>query len=420
MADGRTGDRVNLNPDDTNPLDTGQSLVDMRLDLPDAAAIQEFVQDTIVRTMGGLLGLASGVLTVPTLTAVVAADPPGPASVVLTIGSCLLFDAQSAGNNAVDGRVLRHVFGDPNQTSILDVTSMQAGGVLGVLWARRVEITMDQDLRKRWDVLSGVERSFAPNTRRRERVQFQATIGFATVPTAAAGTEPWFPFARITAWSGGGGAGSAPTLRAISVWDGHGNAGADVGDVDTNLDLLAVAATGANFALVKLLRIMRTVVAAHLDSTSASAWNTGPTRGLSQLNTALSPIEAGLEQTGVIGSLGWYPIAVARIAYDGLAAANSYTTQGNKRGFSDVNIVRSGVGGVDMVFDAGTLTGYNIVAAIVTGEGNGNASFGAEPKAVGAAAPYAATGGVRVNILDLAAVLSDRAFMIVVFAEKLS
>ena len=397
MADGRTGDRANLNPDDTNPLDTGQPIADMRLDLPDAAALQELAQETMVRMLGGLVGLNSGCLTIPSFTW---------AAPVVQIGSCLFHDAQDAGSNAVDGRVLRHVRGGAYQgSSDLDL-SLYGGATLGTIWARRTEIAADQDIRKKWNTTAGAERSFAPNTRRRERVQFATSAiniaGYANPPASAAGTEPWFPIARITAWPAG-----VPTVQPIRVWDGMLNNGTQVGQVPTNVDALA----DTNLGLGWLLHQIRRMIAVAADTTLGTNWLTaGATKGIKQLDADL--VAGASHPAGIVP----YIHAMGKVQWDGTVNPNAYDSVGLPlQGVASIN--RIGVGAVEFTLVASAFVADTpgVMVTPYYGPNDPLVPMVANVTVLTAGPPWAFR--VEVFRLDTAAA-ADNSFMILVGLEK--
>jgi len=279
MADGRAGDRVNLNQDDTNPAHSGELIQDLRFDLPDAAALQELIQATLVRQLGGLMGFGSGCAGRPTLTLV---------GLSLQIGSCLLFDGQQVGTNQEDGRFIRHTRAGTYQgTSDVDLTPYQAASDLAVVWARRFEAVTDQDIRKRYNTATGAEGAFAPNIRRRENIQFTTTINSGVVPAAGSG-EPYFPIARVTQWAVG-----VPTVLPIMMWDGLLNNLSITGVLPTKMDTFVGAGTDAG--LIRTLYTMRLIMALMADSTLGTNWQSvSPARGLLQLEGDLTAAEASV------------------------------------------------------------------------------------------------------------------------------
>lgn len=277
MGTERTGDLVNWADD-------------QRADDPDLTAVATHGQEAIVRAMGGVMASASGCFVVPTMTYVAATANAGK----WNLTDFAVWDAfvGTSPTTTRGGRILRADATTAWQGALqLDFTAYTTSGPVG--WIRRVEFpNEDVDTRKRWE--SGSEKSFTHPTKTREGVEIATTSSISSPPPHTPTTEEaWVPFCYISNYSTGG---ANTVITPITVWDGVGNYGpgtystSAVSAVRTKLGVFASA--GVNFGLPYLLQLIRTYMAFYVDSTGATNWATVPSRGLSQIDSALDTLEA--------------------------------------------------------------------------------------------------------------------------------
>lgn len=275
---------------------------DERLDKPDALALQSLIFETVIRTVGGLIGGYA----LPGVDFVGCAHAPSVSwnsgSKVATFGAGLLVDSGTltSPSGSPGSRVLRHDPSLAGQTSTLDLSSYSPATQC-LIWARRTYtseaipgVTTNLDTRKRWNTTDDAEESFSMYTRFSERVQWTAataTISGGLVsgtPTYPSGSG-WFPCYRVT-WSAG-----TPTFAPIWWMDGRISG---TSFADTTALVQTSGADGASKSIGSMLYDLRNNVAYIRDNDAGTNWNTDTAtyRGLKQLNedTPVAVLAAGL------------------------------------------------------------------------------------------------------------------------------
>lgn len=147
-----------------------------RLDKVDVEAITDLVQETVLRTIGAILGPCEGFLSEVTATY---------SAPFLTLGACrLAYVSYVSGSDVVmDGGVVS--FRPELDPSGGQIDLSPLGGNPGYLFFRRLETDMDEENRAYFDVISQTKRVGAINTRMREIVEFQPAEDLTTYTSAA-------------------------------------------------------------------------------------------------------------------------------------------------------------------------------------------------------------------------------------------
>lgn len=151
-------------------------LLKQRLDKVDVEAITDLVQETVLRTIGSILGPCEGFLSEVTATY---------SAPFLTLGACRLAYVSYVSDSDVvmDGGVVS--FRPELDPSGGQIDLSPLGGNPGYLFFRRLETDMDEENRAYFDVISQTKRVGATNTRMREIVEFQPAEDLTTYTSAA-------------------------------------------------------------------------------------------------------------------------------------------------------------------------------------------------------------------------------------------
>lgn len=205
-----------------------------RLDLDDTRALQSLIYDYVQEALGGLMGNAHGVLSVP--QAFTSENGGAPivyfrpftflTSMPMEIGST----GQPLGTSVVGGTEYTQfkstvVNYDPEEqaTQGIDIDGLRADfdniiASLGpqYIWARPVQVDTDTATRRKWDVVSGAEVTVSVETRESQRVAF---VIQNAEPSYATGEARWAKIAQITGFTDGDNTGSAPNIKWFSVFD---------------------------------------------------------------------------------------------------------------------------------------------------------------------------------------------------------
>lgn len=248
MVDSVIGDLVRLESDE-------------RLDIPDAAALQTLVYQSLVDALGGLLGECSGVLGLPVYDT---SSAP-----LIGIGEATFVGSRrlAGSTHRAAGLVVHYNPASPVQSGS---TSINLAGYVGntntYLWWARQMADSDTATRRRW--VSGAEATFTPETRRRTRVIFGASTSATVAPDT---TAEWFVFARCVSWLG-----SVPIIQSYSPWD-IGSPGSGLGPPYPYIgqyinDVQGLLTSGVKSGVPALVSTLATRVLQLLDS----AWDVSP------------------------------------------------------------------------------------------------------------------------------------------------
>ncbi len=282
----RTGDRPQF------------PLTNERLDKPDLAAIADYLNETLVRMLGALLGPSSGVLSNVTF------DYATPGQVGIT-NRCLFAYAWPevpGDNGTLQGGVVIHDPARQSQPASLVDLSAAVAGQAAWIWFQRVEVPTHTATRRNWVV--GAEGTAPALTLIEEGVVFYATTttAHATINEA----NGFFKFGAVAAadWAAG-----APTyIRALNFPDGGQfttTATMELGTV-TEFTPGNLSLGGDNTGLARQLRWLFAKVSQIMDSdntydaatvpvtTGAVGWADDPTAGLSQLSAADAAMQADI------------------------------------------------------------------------------------------------------------------------------
>lgn len=205
-----------------------------RLDLDDTRALQSLIYDYVQEALGGLMGNAHGVLSVP--QAFTSENGGAPivyfrpftflTSMPMEIGST----GQTLGTSVVGGTEYTQfkstvVNYDPEEqtTQGIDIDWLRANFLYALvtfgaqyIWARPVYIDTDTATRRKWDVASGAEVTVSVETRESQRVAF---VIQNAEPSYATGEARWAKIAQITGFTDGDNTGSTPIIEWFSVFD---------------------------------------------------------------------------------------------------------------------------------------------------------------------------------------------------------
>ena len=197
-----------------------------RLDLDDARALQTLVYDYVQEALGGLLGHARGVLSVPQITQVENGGAPyitlSPFQFVTAtpIESGISVSSPSAGTALTQFKTTVVTYDASEeasaQISIDNARAYYQDFVGAYLWARPVSIDTDQATRIRWSVSGGAEQTFSANTRESQRVAFVISTA---EPTYATGEAKWARIALLTGWTDADNTDSLAQWQVLSVWE---------------------------------------------------------------------------------------------------------------------------------------------------------------------------------------------------------
>lgn len=259
---------------------------DERLDIPDVYAIADLTYEYVQRVLGGLLGSARGVLDYVNLTVVDAAAGTWTVSDFQAYqGHVDGDDNDGALNNSLrtaKGRVFnfhRDYSGNTGVTGAGVINLQAHQGVPCTIWCQPIDdVDFDLDTRRKWDVASGDEVTFAAHTRRRTRVQFAVTADSSGNMSPPAGWTNPVPIINIYSWSS-----TTPQYRQFPVWDWSsvsGGANKPLPETTDGADYADSSGSGAGH-LVEMLRKMRATISDIMWKAPGSAyvggnWTVGP------------------------------------------------------------------------------------------------------------------------------------------------
>ena len=293
----------------------------LRFDVGDAEALQGLVYEAMARAFGGLVGVGSGCLYVPSFDTTDLAN--------VSVGECVFFWAYPAGGTALknaEGFVLRHNPGLSGQLSTVNLAPYAAGEGTPYLWARRVEIETTPGPRKKATSPPFAEVDDNTATRYEERVEFE--VGNAN-PDAAAG---WFAFARVTAWGSGG---VDPVIRVRSPFDA---ASDDLFTTSKGVRHRALETLSYNdFGLRGFVTALLVAITRMMDSAwevkhngdivtaGTKSWLDYPVRGLLQLHNDLDSTGARID--AVDSRIDGVDAVIAPVLWHGRVLASGDATQ---------------------------------------------------------------------------------------------
>lgn len=213
-----------------------------RLDLDDTRSLQSLVYEYVSEALGGLMGHAHGVISVPYVNTVENGGAPYLQVYPFTFMTSAPIILGSTGADI--GRNLPSiVFGafqkeytqfrsivvnyDRLEEAVphIDIDSLRenfntivATHGAQYLWARPIPTDTDVATRRQWDVTSGAETTISVATRESQRVAFVIQNGEPAWDYTL-GEARWAKLAQITGFTNGDVAGSVPTLTWFSVFD---------------------------------------------------------------------------------------------------------------------------------------------------------------------------------------------------------
>ncbi len=279
----RTGDRPQF------------PLTNERLDKPDLAAIADYLNETLVRMLGALLGPSSGALSPVTFDF----STPGQVEITNRCFFAYAWPEVPGDFGTLQGGVVIHDPARESQlASLIDLTEAVVDQDAWI-WFQRIEVTTHTATRRNW--VAGAEATAPALTLMEEAVTFHATTttAHATINEA----NGFFKFAAVDAddW-----AANAPTIiRVINFPNGGDYATAaylDNGTVTEFQDLTLTGATG----IAKQLRWLFAKVSQIMDSdntfntdtvpatVAARGWADDPAAGLYQLSAADAAMQADI------------------------------------------------------------------------------------------------------------------------------
>lgn len=190
-----------------------------RLEIEDARALSDLPYEHMRRMLGQILGAGDvatsakgGCLSHPVPVHDAVAN-------TLTFSAFAYLELNAGGAPLLSGAIktpeARVVRFDSSQNHInhpIDVSTLWSTGFTYRCFARWYLIDSDTDTRRKWDLTTSAEVSYSPQTRRRERVEFQITKGGS--PTDQAGYGQWTEIFTYTVDGAG-----APTFSYIRAMD---------------------------------------------------------------------------------------------------------------------------------------------------------------------------------------------------------
>lgn len=296
-----------------------------RLDLDDTRALQSLVYDYISEALGGLMGHAHGVLSVPIATTYENNGAPTlylrPFTFVTSAPMETGTTGAPLGTGVAGGTAYMQFksivvnYDDSEQPSVgLDIDNLRADFDNLVtnfgpqyIWARPITVDTDTATRRKWDVTSGAEVTFSDATRERQHVAFLIQSG---EPTYAAGEARWAKVAQITSFTDGDNPGSVPVITWFSVFDDSTiNQFLNVDDATVSMGALIALSSSfpfdtsnkayRSFGLPLLLTALREQIAQIKGYAASVPWTflTPSTHTLVGLNDRLLPLESRLTGT---------------------------------------------------------------------------------------------------------------------------
>jgi hypothetical protein len=293
-----------------------------RLDLDDTRALQTLIYDYISEALGGLMGNAHGVLSVPVVTTFENNGAPTlylrpftfVTSAPMETGTtgAPLGTGVSGGTAYMQFKSIVVNYDDSEQVSTgIDIDALREDFDNTVttfgpqyIWARPIMVDTDTATRRKWDVTSGAEVTFSDETRERQHVAFSVQNG---EPPYSAGEARWAKIAQITGFTDGDNTGSVPTITWFSVFDDSLiNQLLAVDDATVSMGALLALSSSfpfdtnnksyRTFALPLLLTALREQIAQIKGYAASIPWTfaTPSTHTLVGLNDRLVPLEAEL------------------------------------------------------------------------------------------------------------------------------
>jgi hypothetical protein len=292
-----------------------------RLDLDDTRALQSLVYDYVSEALGGLMGNAKGVLSIPEVNFFENNGAPYielrpfafMASTQMRTG-----DTGSALSDPVTGGTAYKQFHsivvnyDPEEEADphIDLDALRSSFTVYVdqfgpqyIWARPTSVDTNTATRRRWDVSSGAEVTFSESTRESQRVAF---VVQSTEPASVAGESRWAKIAQIESFTDGDNTNSQPVLKWLSVFDDPlNNEYIGATDASVSMDGLLAFDNGIPFDSSSLsyrsfgLPMLLSAIRSRLQGiTGRSTWYYKPTEsesllGLSDRITNLEAVEVG-------------------------------------------------------------------------------------------------------------------------------
>jgi len=374
---------------------------DERLDRPDVEALQDLVYEYLQRgPAGAMIGAGpskhGGLLTKINYSV---------AGTVVTLLNSFHFayvgwdDDTPADGNKASTDVVRFDSALSSQQLTVDAAGYLAGEDEAWLWAKRIVVASDKANRRKWDTIGVSETSFSPNTRERERVEFQFSL---------ANPDPsvrWVRVAKIFQWVGG-----EPTLRGHSFYSDFDIADyEDASDkyvLDTNCGKLdAVGSWGVADILYEFMyRHYRHLTWGDPGKLPfGEAWSDDPAnRGINKLDIDLATAEAGLVTTnGLQAGTTKVLWATASIYWSG----GIYNIQFDRH---VLTAVKTATGRVDVTITAAPAVGGADVMPIM---GFAGAGLGTDVPCVVIAKRSTPTL-IKVEIYDMAGVDLDANFSV--------
>ena len=297
---------------------------DERLDKPDADAMVSMLYEYSARAFGAAIG------TVPAVDANYGGGCLTPtvfdtANVQAVTISTFYYLEASESAHPIFGRVVMHDTALQSQiTPSINLQPYQGPKATPWIWAKRTQVAMDLDTRRKWDVAQNKEIAFSTNTRERTRVEFQvADPGPPAVDTA------WTPIARVVAWNGAG----QPTIVLKSAWSPTNL------DIDPDADLYGSPNEAPGLA--ELLYQVRLALRRHMHgsawATAPGSWDAIPPRGLVEIDDLVTVLENAAVST-----------ASAMILFGGGVYSIAQFVAGTDNGVGIAAIAKVGVGHIQI------------------------------------------------------------------------
>lgn len=361
---GKTGDRPRF------------PLTNERLDKPDLTAIADYLNETLVRMLGALLGPSSGALSPVTFDF----STPGQVSITNRCFFAYAWPEVPGDYGTLQGGVVIHDPARQSQPNSLIDLSAAVAGQDAWIWFQRIEVPTHTATRRNW--VAGAEATAPALTLLEEGVTFYATTttAHATINEA----NGFFKFGAVTAadWAAG-----APTsIRVINFPDGGNFAtaanldGGTVTEFGPSASITTGLALQLRWLFAKVSQIMdsdNTFDAASVATTTgAVGWASDPTAGLSQLAAADTAMQADIDLVGERAGV----LANMLVVWDSGAGEYRYDSITGKRAIAGTtpfslateDITTSGVlpftytSGHRAKISVGLPSGYLVMAVYVT------------------------------------------------------
>lgn len=362
----RTGDRPNY------------QLPNQRFDKGDAYRLTRLLEETTLRFAGGVFGQTWGCLSAPQVDTRVTS---GPFAMYLDIGACLFVRSVPDGfvtaidndTGPWDGQVVIH---DPlrsaQATSSIDVTAFAPTGIGGGggasgsrcwLVFRRQESEVELDDKAYWNTGGGVEATAPTNLVVQEYVEFAAAASISNASATYGMNNGWFRFAYISSWDDPAGPTIVPVhwvhaayLQQVTPPTYSGSQFALAPTQATSLDSGGTRGFAPDLGMPsvsKLLHWMLAKLSQHystasiIDSAtgyfqqydSGDGWMATPPRGLVEVDTDLSAVEAAIpgieaELAALAGNVGYVPRVLQAVTYKSSTGVYSTAVPDAEAGFT--------------------------------------------------------------------------------------